>query len=65
LQISKSGSNIALTWPTNSAAFSIQISPDLDPLSWDDLPASPSVSGTNFQVLIVPTNSANFFRLNR
>lgn len=65
LRISKLGGNLLLAWPTNSAVFTLQTSTGLDSISWEDSTISPGISGTNYEVLIYPTNTASFFRLSR
>jgi hypothetical protein len=56
-----------MSWKSKSSDLSLPVigSLDLDPLSSDDLPTNPAMSGTNHELLVTPTNSANFFRLSR
>jgi hypothetical protein len=58
------GTQIALSWLTNSDAFHLQAASDLGPASsWDDITNTPSVSGTSYRVLLDPGEVRRYFRL--
>lgn len=60
------GGNIAISWPTNyaSPAFTLVSSSALG-TSWNTVGTAPSTVGTNFQVTVPRSTTAQFFRLRR
>ena len=62
----RSGRNLTLNWPQAAAGLTLETSPVLGAGAvWTPVPLNPSVTGTNNQVTIPPTNAAMFFRLQR
>ena len=62
----RSGRNLTLSWPQAAAGLTLETSPVLGAGAvWTPVPLNPSVTGTNNQVTIPPTNAAMFFRLQR
>jgi hypothetical protein len=52
-----------LSWPTNSAGFTVEYTPDVGSANWTSLGSPITVVGTNYQVLISPMTGVEFFRL--
>jgi hypothetical protein len=63
LQIQSSSGVPTVVWPAPSTGFQLETSPDLN--SWTPVPDSPTVSNGVNQVVLDPTNSAAFFRLDK
>ena len=62
----RSGRNLTLNWPQAAAGLTLETSPVLGAGAvWTPASLNPSVTGTNYQVTIPPTNAAMFFRLQR
>ncbi|HXR08729.1 MAG TPA: hypothetical protein VN765_15435, partial [Candidatus Acidoferrum sp.] len=60
-----SGANAVLSWPLTSAGLHVESSPTLVGAVWTPFDATPTIVGQQFQVTVVPTGTANFFRLKR
>jgi hypothetical protein len=66
LDVSRSSSNLVLTWATNSAGFTLQSASGLtSPITWNNVTSSFATTGTNYTYTVPATNSARFFRLAR
>jgi hypothetical protein len=58
--------NLTLTWPLVSAGFTLQSRTNLVDGNWANVSSpAPQIIGTNLQVTLAPTNTAQFFRLIR
>jgi len=67
MQITQSGTNVALVWPVYPAGFLIESATSLiSPVVWttNDLPVPVITNGSNY-ILLNPTNVNQFFRLSR
>jgi hypothetical protein len=60
LIIKPAGTNVILSWSTNSTGFVLQASSGITPPSWADAP-----SGTNNPVTVPATGLARFYRLRK
>jgi glucuronoarabinoxylan endo-1,4-beta-xylanase len=61
-----SGSNLLLTWPTNNPGYALQFTTDLASGVWSPVgPPSPTITGTNYQLTLPPTNASLYFRLSK
>jgi len=56
-------SSMQLSWPTNYPGFVLQQKTSLTSADWTSAPEPVEVVGENFQVTLLTTNSARFFRL--
>jgi hypothetical protein len=66
LVITRSASNIVLSWPTNADNFHVEDSSSLiAPISWQSNATSIVPNGTNYTVTEPSTNSTRFYRLKR
>ena len=64
MSISLSGINVVVSWPTsNAASFNLYSRTDVASGGWSAVSPSPTVVGTNYQVTVPHTESAQFFRL--
>jgi photosystem II stability/assembly factor-like uncharacterized protein len=65
LNISSSGSNIAVSWPVSSTNFILQQSADLSTGIWIQCTNPPTFNCTNLysEAIFSPTDSGNYFRL--
>jgi hypothetical protein len=64
LSASLTGGNIVLSWPASDFGFSVQSASGLSSLpSWTTLTNAPALVGTNWQVSLPSTNTAQFFQL--
>jgi hypothetical protein len=65
LSLALNGTNIVIFWPSDSAAFALEVTGSLSVPNW--LPASPSPQddGTNKTVTILPSAAMSFFRLKK
>jgi DNA-binding beta-propeller fold protein YncE len=64
LSISMSGPNsVLLAWPSASSGFLLQQSSSLAAGSWTTLTNIPSLSGSQFQIVLTPLTGSQFFRL--
>jgi glucuronoarabinoxylan endo-1,4-beta-xylanase len=61
-----SGTNLLLSWPTNTPGYALQFTTDLASSIWSPVgPPSPAIVGTNYQLTLPPTNTSLYFRLSR
>jgi len=60
-QLSKTGSNGMIVWPSPSTGFLLQQSSSLSTPDWTNVPIRPTVTNSQNQVALTPTN--NFYRL--
>lgn len=64
LNIQLAGSDAVISWPTNfSASYKLQTKPDLGPGNWQDVTAPPNVVNGEYQVVISPGATNQFYRL--
>jgi hypothetical protein len=63
LNISRAGSTIQVSWPTNAGLGALQVTPGLTPPAWQTLPQPPSVRGSQYSVTLTNAPGASFFRL--
>jgi alpha-tubulin suppressor-like RCC1 family protein len=64
LTITLSGTNVALTWPTNALGFNLQSIGNLTPPAvWSAVTSAPVVIGNQFQVSLSITDVARYYRL--
>lgn len=63
MRVATVGSNIVISWPTNSGIGAIQSSTDLGTANWTTLPDQPDKIGSNYQVSLPISSSNVFFRL--
>jgi hypothetical protein len=63
LRIIRSGANITLSWPTNSAGFIVESTSTPTGPGWSSLGQSPVVIGTNFAVTLPISTATRHFRL--
>jgi hypothetical protein len=57
--------NVVLSWPTNTAGFSLQSATNLNATSWFDATNASAIVGTNYSVTLSATQQVQFFRLKR
>jgi hypothetical protein len=57
--------NVEIAWPTNANGFSLQSARNLSPLSWNPVPQTPVVFGTNFIVTNSILPGAEYYRLKK
>ena len=66
LSISKSGTNVVITWPIAPTGFTLQSTSDLNPpISWMTVTNAPVVANNQNNVVLGATIAAQFFRLVR
>ena len=66
LTVQSGVSNLVLSWPTNSAGFTLQSSSALSPqAAWTNAPEIPQAVGNTMQVTLPPASASRFFRLSR
>jgi hypothetical protein len=64
LAVTRSGSNLVISWPTTSALVTLMTSPALgNGASWTHVNSALTVAGANYQVTVPVTGAAQFFRL--
>jgi hypothetical protein len=63
LTITRSGSNVIISWPTNTTGFGLQQSSALGSPNWVGVSDPVSIVNARNQVSVTPTNHANFYRL--
>ena len=61
LTLTRSGTNVILSWPSSASGFSLQISGDLQ--SWETWPQSPVLVGDQYQVRAGTLAPRLYFRL--
>jgi hypothetical protein len=62
LNISRTGNNVAISWPTNATGFTLQTTASLAPASWSNA-GNPVVQGNQNVFTTTATNAARFYRL--
>ncbi len=66
LSATEANNQIVIAWPTNSAGFTLQSSPDLNSAAnWTNLASNPPVLGLQFVVTNPISGGAQFFRLKK
>jgi len=61
-----SANNLTLSWPLESASFTLQSSTNLAAGNWVTVSSpAPQIAVANFQIVLSATNTAQFFRLSR
>jgi hypothetical protein len=63
LSITRSGSNVVITWPTASGSFRLESKTSLMNPTWTDVAQTPTVNGSNYQVTLPASSGAMYFRL--
>jgi hypothetical protein len=64
MSASRSGGNVVLSWPGSDFNFAVQAKTNLASLTtWTTLTNAPALVGTNWQVSLPSTSTAQFFRL--
>jgi O-glycosyl hydrolase len=64
MAVSMSGKNLTMSWPVASAGYTLQSCTNLAPANWEAVSSpAPQIVGTNYQVTLPATNTAQFFRL--
>ena len=63
LSIGFAAGKISLTWPHTTRFYDIETSSNLNGSTWKPLVQSPSLSGGQWQMLVVPRDAQGFFRL--
>lgn len=66
LTATKAAGNVVLTWPVAAAGFAVEASTSLSsPINWLTLTNAPSLVGTNWQLSLPTSGTAQFLRLIR
>jgi hypothetical protein len=65
LTVSRSGSNLILSWPTNFPGYSLQTNSSVTPGTWGALTATVIVQGTNYFVTNHVPPVSTYYRLKR
>ncbi len=65
LSVASVGSNVIVSWPTNASGFTVVSRESLNAGSWAPVGVSPVISGTNNQVTLPITSTAQFFGLSK
>jgi len=64
LFVSRAADTIAISWTTNATGYSLQSAVTVAGTpTWTPISAAPVISGSNYVVVLPPTNAASFFRL--
>ena len=64
LTIQLSGTKVILSWPTNASGFELERTLDLSsPSTWNAAATNPPAIGDHFEISLLPTNAATYFRL--
>ena len=63
LGFNRSGNQITLSWPTNSAGFSLMSAPSLKAAAWQAVAGTPSVVGDKYVLTSTAGGSGQFYRL--
>lgn len=63
LNIAASNESAVITWPTNSAGFALQASPDFTGSVWTNVGSGSTVVGNQNQLRIAPASNKSFYRL--
>jgi hypothetical protein len=58
-----SGTNVVVSWPTNTVGFSLQSATNWNAASWATVTNHPVTSGTNYSVTVRANRRTQFFRL--
>lgn len=65
LAVVDDSTRLVFTWPTNTLGFTLQSASNCVAGSWSAITNTPSVTGSNYSVTILPTWESRFFRLRR
>ena len=65
LQISRSGNQIALSWPTNAVGFTMEYATNLLRTSWIPNSSSPAIVSGQYTVTNTISDNARFYRLQK
>ena len=65
LQISRSGNQIALSWPTNAVGFTMEYAANLPATSWISNSSSPAIVSGQYTVTNTISDNARFYRLQK
>jgi hypothetical protein len=63
LSLTNSGGNLVFSWPTNGTAFNLQTNVNLTTTNWVTVADLPTVTNSQNQIIVSPTNNSVFFRL--
>ena len=63
LTITRSGNNVIISWPSGSGSFTLESKADLNNPTWGTVSQTPTVNGSNLQVVLPATTGNQFFRL--
>jgi hypothetical protein len=63
LAFNRTGSQITLSWPTNSPGFSVVSATSLNAAAWQTVGATPTIVGNNYVLTSTPIGSGQFYRL--
>ncbi len=63
LAVAASGKNLVFTWPTNQAGFQLQQKATLGSSTWTTLTNAPAITNGQYRLVLLPTNSPTFYRL--
>jgi hypothetical protein len=63
LSVTRSGSNVVLSWPASIIGFSLETTPGLLPANWSPVSGTPIVTGGLNTVTIAPSGSSGYYRL--
>ena len=65
LSITRSNSNVIVSWPAPSTGFVLQENPVISTINWTDVGTSPTTNGPNLQVLVPSPLGNRFYRLKK
>jgi hypothetical protein len=63
LNIQRNGADVVLSWPTNSAGFTLEAKTNLNTNVWSVVSPSPAVSSTNHVMTNPASGPMRFYRL--
>ena len=63
LSLSRTGTNILLSWPSAAAGYQLQFKDSLSSGNWASIPQAPVVNHNQFTVSLAASGKAQFFRL--
>jgi hypothetical protein len=63
LGVTNAAGSLVFSWPTNGTAFSLQANPDLATTNWAAVTNLPTITNSQQQVIVSPSESRGFFRL--
>ena len=63
LQITRSGGQVLLSWPTNSTTFALVSTTNLGSPNWTNVAVTPNLNGGSYSVALPGTGSVWYFQL--